>query len=336
MRRWVLALTLMGAVGGCTTYALERHSVNQIASVSDLRYKEVLGNLARLAADSAVLPAFAVTADGSVQLIDIGTLDAKSLWGHMFRGFISETLTGTASRNPQQQWTLDPVADEPKIKAQWYALLWVLRGPPPPCSEFADLLRKFQVDGELAKLPAGWLHIGCCKDVPKNACYHAHCHGTYVWVAPDGMAALSALTLVLLDIATVDLSSLEPFLPVASVARDKSVSGGKVTWEYTLDARLAANGTIEVGNFYGTGGGQCMASAPEQPVFIFSADDLTLPPPAAGPLRSLWNSLTSPPSTPPPPLPSPRIGPSRYVPAPRTTMSSAQLQSIINAARGGR
>jgi hypothetical protein len=249
MKRGVLALVLVLGASGCTTAFLEQYCLNQIASVSDLRYREVLKNLAILAANPSILPSFAVIADGQAQIIDQGNFDAKSVWGHAFKGFISETLTGTASRTPQPMWTLEPVADESLIKAQWCALLWGLYGPPPPESDWADVLREYQWDRELAKLPPGWLHVGCCKDVPKNACYQAHCHNTYVWVTPDGMAGLSTLTLVLLDIATINLAALlEPSVPKATVVHEEERKDSKVRTEYSLDACLQNDGKIKVGN----------------------------------------------------------------------------------------
>jgi hypothetical protein len=218
MNSWMLTLTLVILSTGCTAMSLERHALNQIASITDLRYKEVLDNLARLAAAPGALPSFAIVADGTAQINDTGILDSKILWNHMFAaGFASETLGGTATHNPQLTWTLNPVVDEPRLKALQCALQWALYGPPEPGSECAKSLKKFQVDFELAKIPPSWLHVGKCKDVPKDACYVAHCHGTYVWVTLEGLAGLSAFTLVLLDIGTVVYESLELPKPQATV-----------------------------------------------------------------------------------------------------------------------
>ncbi len=316
MKHGALALVLVLGASGCTTAMLERYSLNQIASVSDMRYREVMKNLAVLAANPSILPSFAVIADGVAQLVDTGSADAKTIWGHAFKGFISETLTGTVSRNPQPQWTLDPVADEPLIKAQWCALLWGIYGPPPPDSEWADVLRKYQVDGELAKLQPGWLHVGCCKDVPKNACYQAHCHKTYVWVTPDGMAGLSRLTLVLLDIATIDLNaSLDPPVAQATIVHEEEHKDKtppvKLSTEYFKDAILQDNGTIKVGDS-----------------FVFTRADLQMP--LEPKSEELSKALTR-----TRPVAVPQQG-RRYRPQPRTTWQQYELQSNISAARGGR
>jgi hypothetical protein len=209
MRRLIFALALAPLGAGCTSTALERYTVAQIASVADVRYQEVVDNLARVAANPAVLPSLAVVADGTAQVVDSGTIDAKTLWMRaMFRGFSMETLTLSGYRSPQPYWTLEPVSDHEKVEAAWAALRWAVWGPPSPGSPPDVWLKTFQVDKDLEALPPGWLGVGGWKDVPKGACYKAHCHGHWVWVTPEGMEGLSALTLVLLDIATVDLNSL--------------------------------------------------------------------------------------------------------------------------------
>jgi hypothetical protein len=42
--------------------------------------------------------------------------------------------------------------------------------------------------------PPGWYHIGCRKDVPKDACYVGRWRGRYAWVTPDGMPQLARFT----------------------------------------------------------------------------------------------------------------------------------------------
>jgi hypothetical protein len=89
----------------------------------------------------------------------------------------------------------------------------------------------FNVATQLERLPACWLHIGCRKDVPRRACYKARCGNSYVWVEPEGMAGLSAFTLVVLDIATTDPKSLVLPKPAAKVDIQenlRTVEGDKV------------------------------------------------------------------------------------------------------------
>jgi hypothetical protein len=50
-------------------------------------------------------------------------------------------------------------------------------------------------------------HLADCsrRDVPKNACYWAHCGKAYVWVCPEGMERFSHFVLVCQKIARIDV-----------------------------------------------------------------------------------------------------------------------------------
>jgi hypothetical protein len=60
---------------------------------------------------------------------------------------------------------------------------------------------------KIASLPPGWYHVGCKKDVPKDACYVGHYKACgrecYVWVNPQGRAALADFTLSVLKLSSV-------------------------------------------------------------------------------------------------------------------------------------
>jgi hypothetical protein len=48
--------------------------------------------------------------------------------------------------------------------------------------------------------PPGWFHVGCKKDVPKDACY-VGCYGDrYAWVMAEGIPALARFTVTLLSV----------------------------------------------------------------------------------------------------------------------------------------
>jgi hypothetical protein len=104
------------------------------------------------------------------------------------------------------------------MEAMRCACQWVIFGPERACSEYPGLLADpeqdlsatphFGVEDRLARLPSGWLHVGCLIEVPPGACYKAHCGGTWVWVMPEGRRGLADFTLVLHDIATLDLRSI--------------------------------------------------------------------------------------------------------------------------------
>jgi hypothetical protein len=213
-------LVLVPLLGtGCTSLALERHTLNQTATLTDVRFQQVMDNLAATAANSAVLPAYAPIGEGTSLIQDTMIFDAKTLWQRAnFKGFSSSTLALTGQRQPQPQWTLDPASEPQQLEAMQYALIWAVCGsPPPPCSEAERLLKHFQVYDALARMPGGWLHYGDCHDPSQKVLYRGRCGGVKVSVGPDGMQGLSAFTLIIQDIATVDLHSLDRRLAAAAV-----------------------------------------------------------------------------------------------------------------------
>jgi hypothetical protein len=223
MKPWILLLASALASTGCTTLALERHTLAQGHSIADLRYFEVLQNLALVAHDPSALPAYSSIFAGTAQVVDGGQLSSGTLWvvkgimGSNRYGFLSETATPQLTRTVSENWSLDPMIAPEKIEALRCACRWVLFGREMACSSCPDLLAKpdecrtpgrhFGVADRLAKLPPGWLHVGCLKDVPLTTHYKAHCGDTWVWVLPDGMAGLADFTLIFQDIARVGINS---------------------------------------------------------------------------------------------------------------------------------
>ncbi len=211
MRPFFVVLLFAPFSAGCTTVALSNASLKQIASVTDLRYQEVVDNLAVVAANADTLPSLMVVADGQASLVDTLSFDAKTMWTQaMFKGFSSQSLNPAFSRNPQPYWTLAPMVDLQKLEASWHAMRWALGHHPEPSDPGTKVLRLFQLGNKLSLLPPpGWVHVGCLKDVPHSTAYKSHCQNTWVWVNPEDMEALSTLTLVVLDIGTVDVTSLK-------------------------------------------------------------------------------------------------------------------------------
>jgi hypothetical protein len=237
--RSTLLPALLIACCGCTSTSLGQHTVNQAVSIADMRYHEVLDNLAIVAHNQGTLPSFATTNSGSANLTNTISADATTFFSNSVNGFSEELLNVFGSHNPELNWTVDPVVAEPLLEALKYASMWAVCGHPPDAPRAMDLLREprrediygchhadypgrlndfhLGVADQLASLPHDWLHIGCLGDVPRSACYKAHCCGTYVWVNPEGMAGLSAFTLIVLDIATIDPTRLIPPIVMAKV-----------------------------------------------------------------------------------------------------------------------
>jgi hypothetical protein len=235
MKKCAMLFLVSPVLCGCVTTQLESHTTNQVASLSDLRYQEVLDNLALMASRNGALPSFALTGGGLTSVINSVGIEPKTIWDP--HGFLQQSLTVSGKYLPELQWNIEPLVAEPQLQALKYACVWALYGQEAVDPLGADYLRRserrdvfpaakdppaltqyhFDVADRLSRLPNGWIHCGCRRDVDRCACYKSHCGDTYVWVNPDGLQALSDLALVVLDIATCDPNSLVPQSPTATV-----------------------------------------------------------------------------------------------------------------------
>jgi hypothetical protein len=208
-------LIAVWACAGCTSLALERRTLQQEATPTDIRYQEVLNNLAMVAHDPATLPAYSSIFAGSCQITDIATFVSNTTFGP---GAAAQVLNPQYNRAVLGNWTLDPINVPEKLEAIRCACRWVIYGQDAACKDCPGLLetpeqapypgRHFGVADRLAALPRGWLHIGKLCEVPLKACYKAHCGPTWVWIMAEDLKALADFTLVLQDIARVDINSL--------------------------------------------------------------------------------------------------------------------------------
>ena len=219
----ILILTIPFLGTGCTSMSLERHTVSQSQSVSDFRYRAALHTLAMVVADPATLPTYALLSNGITSVANTGVVNPVSLWKGAPEVFNSEALGITGTHAPQISWTVSPVADYTQLEAMRCACLWVLLGPEKAGPDCLHILADpeadtspgshFGVSDRLTRLPKGWLHVGRLCDVPVGACYKDHCGETWVWVTPDGTEGLANFTLVLQDIATLNVAPSDGSLP---------------------------------------------------------------------------------------------------------------------------
>jgi len=234
MRTLILAVAVVVAGSGCTATSLERYTLSQVRSNADERFSEVLNCLASVAADPTALPSFALLADGTTRVQDTASISAPTTWTRALGGFATQTLMPTAARSPQEQWTISPVAEHDRLEALRCASRWVLYGPERACADCPGLLTDarddpspgphFGVAERLARLPAGWLHVGQMKDVPARAPYKGHSGDIWVWVLPEGTEGLAGFTLVFLEIATLDQSAIEPPPVLVTLTRERLLS----------------------------------------------------------------------------------------------------------------
>ena len=117
MKFCMLALAALGFTG-CTMMSLERHTVAQADSAVDLRYREVLDNLALIAREPSALPSYASIFSGTIFVQDQGQLASTNIFP--FVGAVSPgSIAGNASLNRQisQNWTLDPILAAGKARS---------------------------------------------------------------------------------------------------------------------------------------------------------------------------------------------------------------------------
>jgi hypothetical protein len=263
MRLYLIIALLPVVSTGCTSVALERATLAHAASSTDLRYKEAIENLAMIASNPALLPAYSSIHAGTTNVTDIVRGSTVSTWARTamkpFRYatyFATQNADFTGSRAVKSNWTLDPVIVPEKLRAIRAACRWVAFGPENVGPEIRFLQRYepprfleksidgtflgmqaiapgceegyyFDVADRLRALPRGWLHhVDRRLDVPRDACYWAGCGGKFVWVGPEGMAALSEFVLILQQIARADLGSAYFPRPVTRTIRIPFQSGG--------------------------------------------------------------------------------------------------------------
>ena len=230
MKLTILAGLLLGSCCvGCTTASLERHTLAQVNTLSELRDNEVLHCLAQVAADPDALPSLAISSDGITRVSDSVTISATTTWTRTLKGFASESLLGNANRSPQGTWTVDTVGDFERLEAMRCACQSALYGKD-HCKGDCEILEDprqhpngkphFGVAERLDRLPAGWVQFGSLKDVPHNACYKGHCGHTSVWVMPEFAEAFAQFELAMFDIALLDYQTI--YLPrlLVTLVRD--------------------------------------------------------------------------------------------------------------------
>jgi hypothetical protein len=218
-RQFLVAVAVVVLCGGCVTAPLERYTLNQSLSTTEMRYQEVLNALAMVAHNRGNLPSYSLTSGGVANVTATVSLEATTTWNRALNGFAQQVLTLAGKHTPELQWTLDPVADPTLLTGAWYACVWAIDGPLPEGTPGYELLRKPTITDMVGygatrqyhlgivddqhTIPCGWLCVGPRHCVPHGACYTAHCGDTYVSVMPGHLQDLSEFTLVLLDIATI-------------------------------------------------------------------------------------------------------------------------------------
>src|SRR5271166_6663094 len=124
MKRFCVILALLPVLStGCTHNQLRRSTSMTQASMSDLRYKHILDNLAMMVRNPATVPNPVAINGGVVQISDNGTGLGNITWNplaaappKLYNIFFG--LTG--SRTVSEQWSLTPLHNPEKLRLMRY------------------------------------------------------------------------------------------------------------------------------------------------------------------------------------------------------------------------
>jgi hypothetical protein len=234
MRIMILFFAMVPFLSGCLTHqSLRENTVCTTTTLADLNYQQVLDNVARFVVTPSIMPSIAVVNAGTVTVADQKTASASATYNptltfHQQGGgalpILSLLFNPSVSRSLTENWSLTPVTDIDNLRRIRCAFeLVVLGGETTSCDKCKEQLTRFYL-GEQNRLecylPRGWFHVGCKKEVPKEACYVAHCHNTYVWVLPDDMEGLTRFTMTIIDLATG-----KPHAPMKTVVKTYKADG---------------------------------------------------------------------------------------------------------------
>jgi hypothetical protein len=271
MRLSLLALVPVLACTGCLGSALSDRMTHQAFTEMDLRYQQVMENLAMIAHEPSSLPVYSPLYAGTAQLQTQRSLGATTNLQHLvppspMEGFASQTLVPGFNRQLTEVWSVDPIVIPEKMEAMRCACQWVIFGPNNPFCKNPGILvspdevppdgeRHFDVAHRLERLPQGWLCKGKHRP-PLGAAYKAHYGDTWVWVMPEGVQGLADFSLIMVDIARVETNSQALFAahplisPISVVSLDHSQGKNDfIPWRATVyvdeSFNLAPDGPYE-------------------------------------------------------------------------------------------
>lgn len=112
----LVLVVLLIAITGCTHIALERRTVKQASTLTDLQYKQVLDNLAMFACNSEAMPWHVKLKGGLVQITDQGSSGFGADIAAAVSGDVTRLLPAvSAERGVVGQWELDPTAEPEEL-----------------------------------------------------------------------------------------------------------------------------------------------------------------------------------------------------------------------------
>src|SRR5262245_19141845 len=116
MRLWILQVSAgVLASGGCTHLALERRTVKQASTLTDIQFDQVLDNVAMFACNPDALAWHLKLTGGSIQVTDQGTGNFLETWGGGQPNLYTAAVN--AQRGVVNQWTGVPTVDPDNLTA---------------------------------------------------------------------------------------------------------------------------------------------------------------------------------------------------------------------------
>src|SRR5436305_386746 len=112
---------LVCVLAGCNSLQLEFTTLRQSRTIPDLQQKQVLDNLARLAADPGLLPYFDLVSVGTSAVTDRGL--AEFSLSSAVREFTSGDYGAEAEREISGNWTISPTNDPNRLAAVRAAMM---------------------------------------------------------------------------------------------------------------------------------------------------------------------------------------------------------------------
>jgi hypothetical protein len=188
---------------------LERHTLRQASTLTDLQYQQVLSNLALTYAHPGALPFYSLAGTGQTNISVSVNSNAMLSWDMLTSGpkaflwfFDKTTSTTTGGENNLDQWTTASVLnpDELALMRVAYERTVGIAPDAGANARLEDFLTPYP--HYLQAMRPGWVHYGCKLKVPHNACFVGHYGTQYAWVLDDGVEPLTELTLAILDIGT--------------------------------------------------------------------------------------------------------------------------------------
>jgi hypothetical protein len=240
-------------LSGCaTSRVLQRETIHQSNTISEIHQQQVLNNLAKFVRNPNALPDFAWPKEGSATITD--HCEGGSSIGWDPTGFASATLSHLFSRDKQDAWTMEPINDPRKLDLMRCAYQRAVAscgvyGPSASCPDCESRMKEFYGadygTSAITKASYSCIQPGCCSwfafgpkaRVPKHCCHVGHDCDTYVWILPCGEDEFTKLTLTILDFAMNDpAQSRQKVVELNYHINQDGTRGNINSWKETFSA----------------------------------------------------------------------------------------------------